>query len=162
MRSMFVVLCLAAAGVALAASPDPIRLSAEDLQPAVFSESKQILLDELSAEGRYGPVPERYKRKIRESLTSIETLLADSQGASEVEAAIQAEADEINDLLARADSKVGKGRCEERKPMGSNIRLRTVCRDSATMYQQRDMAREAFRELNRCAMKGSGGGGTGC
>lgn len=156
MRCSLIALLLSAAGTVWAASPEPIRLSGGDLTPEAFPQSKQVLLEEMSAEGRYGPVPERHKRKIRESLSSIETMLADPQSASGVDVAIQAEAQEINDLLERADSKVGKGRCEERKPMGSNIRLRTVCRDAATMHQQRDMAQQAFRELNRCQMKDGG------
>lgn len=156
MRNTVVAILFLLAGASFAASPEPIRLGGGDLTPEAFPQSKEILLEEMSAEGRYGPVPERYKRKIRESLSSIETMLADPQSASGVDAAIQAEAEEINDILAAADGKVGKGRCEERRPMGSNIRLRTVCRDAATMHQQRDMAQQAFRELNRCQMKDGG------
>lgn len=156
MRTTIVATLFLFAGASLAASPDPIRLSTGDLAPEAFPQSKQILLEEMSADGRYGPVPERHKRKIREALASIETMLADPQAASGIDVAIQAEADEINDILERADSRVGKGRCEERKPMGSNIRMRTVCRDSATMAQQRETAQRTMENLNRCAQKDGG------
>lgn len=155
MRTFAVLFSAFLAGAAVAASPEPIRLGSGDLTPEVFPESKQVLLEELSADGRYGPVPERHKRKIREALASIETMLADPS-ASGAEMAIQAEAEEINDILTRADSKVGRGRCEERKPMGSNIRMRTVCRDSATMAQQRETAQRTMENLNRCAQQDGG------
>ena len=159
MRRTVLSICLISiATLAIAASPDPIRVGKGDLDPVVFPESKSILLEELSSEGRYGPVPERHKRQIRESLVKIERmLLSGAEQTSATDEAIQVEVDQINSILARADSKVAKGRCEERKPMGSNIRLRSVCRDQETMSQQREVADRMFRQMNRCQGGETGG-----